>query len=89
MADRYVNTDQMIEFLREVRKNQRISPEMDVALLNLQQLLEIQRWNPCIFDGFMIGGCETCEWENRPQKCSCCRRNRHIKDCYEEERKYE
>ena len=89
MADRYVNTDQMIEFLREVRKNQRTSPEMDVALLNLQQLLETQRWNLCIFDGFMIGGCETCKWKNRPQKCSCCRRNRHIKDCYEEEWKNE
>lgn len=31
--------------------------------------------------------CEGCMWANRkrPQKCSCCRRNQDMKDCYEEE----
>ena len=85
----YVNTDQMIEYLREVRKNQRTSPEMADAMQNLQQLLKTQRWNPCIFDGFIVGGCETCYWKNKKQKCSCCRRNRNIKDCYEGEWRYE
>lgn len=30
--------------------------------------------------------CDGCVWANRvrPQKCSCCRRNLHLKDCYEE-----
>ena len=34
-----------------------------------------------------IGGCESCIYSNRrrPQKCSCCRRNRYLKDCYEED----
>ena len=29
--------------------------------------------------------CVGCKWENRkrPQKCSCCRRNKHMKDSYE------
>lgn len=31
-------------------------------------------------------GCAACRWRNRRQKCSCCRRNRHLKDCWEEER---
>lgn len=31
-------------------------------------------------------GCAVCRWRNRRQKCSCCRRNRHLKDCWEEER---
>lgn len=29
--------------------------------------------------------CEKCRWKNnRPQKCCCCRRNRNMKDNYEE-----
>lgn len=29
--------------------------------------------------------CDGCYWkaEHRHQKCSCCRRNRYLKDCYE------
>lgn len=29
--------------------------------------------------------CEGCIYSNRkrPQKCSCCRRNKYLKDCYE------
>lgn len=39
-------------------------------------------------DAVEIGSCEGCMWENRerPQKCSCCRRNPDIKDCYGERR---
>lgn len=29
--------------------------------------------------------CDDCRWKGRHQKCSCCRRNHNIKDCYEEE----
>lgn len=28
--------------------------------------------------------CEHCRWNGRKQKCACCRRNRHMKDNYEE-----
>lgn len=33
-----------------------------------------------------VGSCAGCAYSNRkrPQKCSCCRRNRYLKDCYEE-----
>ena len=30
------------------------------------------------------GDCTGCRWKDRPQKCSCCRRNQNLKDCYEE-----
>ncbi len=80
----YVNSEHIIHFLAESRKNQRISPAMDAALLNVQQLIESKRWNPIIIDAFLVGGCENCRWKNRTQKCSCCRRNRHLKDCFEE-----
>ena len=32
-----------------------------------------------------IGNCDSCHWAEigRQQKCSCCRRNRYLKDCYE------
>ena len=39
------------------------------------------------FDGDLVevGNCEGCIYSHRkrPQKCSCCRRNRDLKDCYE------
>lgn len=87
MVEFYVNTNQMVEFIREQRKIQRISPETDTALLNLEQMIIRSRYNPCAFDYIFVGGCETCRWKNRTQKCSCCRRNRLIKDCYEKEDK--
>lgn len=27
--------------------------------------------------------CHKCKWRNRHQKCSCCKRNASLKDCYE------
>lgn len=82
---KYVNFDQLIDFLRSVRANRdvNISPYMDSALLNIQQMLELDIHNPLIFDYVEIGNCEGCKWKNRHQKCSCCRRNRHMKDSYE------
>lgn len=37
-------------------------------------------------DAVEVGNCEGCMWKSRkrPQKCSCCRRNPDMKDCYEE-----
>lgn len=36
-------------------------------------------------DAVEAGSCEGCIYSHRkrPQKCSCCRRNRDLKDCYE------
>lgn len=81
----FVNFSHLIEWLKNVRKSSiNDSPYMDNALLNMQQILEIDLHNPCIFEYMRIGGCEKCRWRNRPQKCSCCRRNKHMKDCFED-----
>lgn len=86
---KYVNFDHIIQFLSDCRRGTQInnSPYMDNALLNLQQILQHDIYNPCIFETVEIGNCSGCRWENRrrPQKCACCRRNSHIKDCYEKE----
>lgn len=85
----YLKVPDLIDYFRALRMNRKInvSPYMDNALLNIQQLLEIDQYNPCLFDCVEIGNCENCRWKGRPQKCSCCRRNRYIKDCYETEHK--
>lgn len=46
-----------------------------------------QRLKGVILDAVEVGNCKGCAWENRkrPQKCSCCRRNPYMKDCYERE----
>lgn len=84
---KYINTDHFLEYLDKVRANRNVNvnPYMDNALLNVRQMIAIDMHNPCLFDFVDIGNCDGCEWKNtRPQKCSCCRRNRHIKDCYKE-----
>lgn len=37
-------------------------------------------------DAVEVGSCDGCAYSHRkrPQKCSCCRRNPDMKDCYEE-----
>lgn len=82
----FVNFSHLIEWLKNVRKSSiNDSPYMDNALLNMQQLLQLDVYNPCLFEYMHFGGCENCRWKNRPQKCACCRRNKHMKDCFEEE----
>ena len=83
----YLKVPDLIDYFKKLRMNREvnISPYMDNALLNIQQLLEYHQHNPCIFDYVEIGNCKNCKWMGRHQKCSCCRRNRYIKDCYEEE----
>lgn len=40
----------------------------------------------CAIDAAQIGDCDGCKWkQKRHQKCSCCRRNRHLKDNFEED----
>lgn len=84
---KYVKVDDLLEYLDHLRKNRQItdSPYKDQCLLNLRQLVDLNSWNPILFDFVEIGGCEKCRWRERHQKCACCRRNRHMKDCFEEE----
>ena len=81
----YVNFDHIMKFLSEARRGTKInkSPFMDNALLNLQQLLQHNIYSPSLFEVIEIGGCDSCRWKRRTQKCSCCRRNLRMKDCYE------
>lgn len=83
--DLYINMTHLFEWLEEARKNQCISPDIESAMLSIQQTLESQKYSPFFADYIEIGGCDTCQWKNRKQKCSCCRRNRHLKDCFEED----
>lgn len=86
MGERYVNLPRLVERLRQVRQNRDVntSPQMDSALLLVQEMLERAAYDPLICDSITIGGCRSCKWSGRTQKCSCCRRNRYIKDCWEE-----
>lgn len=83
---KYVNFNHIIGYLKNVRANRskNDSPYMDNALLNIQQLLELDIHNPILFDCVEIGMCTGCKWKGRHQKCACCRLNRNLKDCYSE-----
>lgn len=82
----YINTDHFLEYYEKLRlnRNVNVNPYMDNALLNVMQMVQNDRHNCIIFDMVEIGGCEKCVYKDRPQKCSCCRRNRNMKDCYKE-----
>lgn len=57
--------------------------ERDVAI---EQLAELGiGFGAKVPDMVEVGACEGCIFSNRkrPQKCSCCRRNKDLKDCYE------
>ena len=84
--EKYINLSHLLNYLRALRRNRSVntSPYMDNAILNIQQMLELDAYNPIIFDYITIGGCRTCRFSGRHQKCSCCRRNRYLKDCWEE-----
>ena len=46
----YLKTQDLIDYFRALRTNRKInvSPYMDNALLNIQQLIEIDQYNTCI-----------------------------------------
>ena len=80
-----MNLNHLLEYLESARGNLKInnSPYMDMALLNLWELLKTEIYDPFFFDAFEIGDCGGCKWKGRHQKCSCCRRNRYMRDLKE------
>ena len=57
----------------------RVVPRLILGVINLIEC------EPTI-EAVPIGNCDGCHWKGRRhQKCSCCRRNRHMKDNYESE----
>lgn len=57
--------------------------EMD-QLACLNSCIEDLQNAPAV-DAVEVGSCDGCYWKEigRQQKCSCCRRNWYLKDCYE------
>ena len=63
-----------------VRQNGEGSPVYEAVIMAQNALREQEERSK---------GCDGCRWKDRHQKCSCCRRNRDMKDCYESGRKLE
>lgn len=55
------------------------------AVIRLTKQYRVIVLNAPAVDAVEAGSCDGCHWKEigRQQKCSCCRRNRYLKDCYE------
>lgn len=85
----YINAEQAADFFaklrREIPKDSKDFFTRDEMLLNVEQLLrDTNILAPR--DSVLMSKCDGCKWNGkRHQKCSCCRRNRNMKDNYKEE----
>lgn len=77
---RYIHTGNLIMYLNMALIENKYSPTAGYALLKLHQIVNEY---PGYFGYITLGECEGCRWNGRHQKCSCCRRNPDLKDCYE------
>lgn len=87
----YINADQAAELFdkwQQLGYPTGVDVETRDRVLRLIVQMLRESYPSCLlmWDSFSVGGCETCRWRNRRQKCSCCRRNRNLKDCWEEDR---
>lgn len=86
----YINAEQAADFFAKLRrklpKDSKDFFTRDEMLLNVEQLLRMKYPETMfVWDALQISECDGCKWKGkRHQKCSCCRRNRYIKDNYEE-----
>lgn len=89
---KYINIASVLGYLDGMRVNRKVntSPHMDNALLNIRQIIHADisgAVNDPLFEYIDIGSCDGCRWlGKRPQKCSCCRRNKHMRDLWEGEK---
>lgn len=87
----YINAEQAADFFAARRKNLPHDAAdfqtRDELLLNVEQLLRTEYPKTMfVWDALKISECDGCKWNGkRYQKCSCCRRNRNMKDNYREE----
>lgn len=87
----YINADQVADHISQRRLN--LNPDNAAyyeKCKTLRLLEELVRKTPygtvLYWDSVQIVGCNGCKWKLvRHQKCSCCRRNRHLKDNFEED----
>lgn len=83
----YINADDLAEHISALIRGANFERGVYTANDVLRGLKSRMLGNPQIFcwDSFPVGECNGCRWwQNRYQKCSCCRRNRGLKDNYEE-----
>lgn len=57
MIQKYVNFSQLIDWLKSLSLNRTVNkdPYMDNALLNMRQILELDIYNPCLFQYIEVG----------------------------------
>lgn len=87
----YINAEQAADYFAALRANlPHYTPDFhtrDSMLLNAEQTIRSTPFlTLLLWDSIQIGDCDACRWRHtRHQKCSCCRRNRNMKDNFEEE----
>lgn len=86
----YINADHVADYFAALRRNLPHDSKdfltRDSMLLAMEQLIRFAAGSPSLsWDSVKIGECDGCKWRDRHQKCACCRRNRGLKENYEEE----
>ncbi len=78
----YAKVSDVLSMIEAAKVN---SDSLAEAFEHIKEILGMGRSNLFYYDCFYVGGCAHCKWNGkRPQKCSCCRRNRYMKDNYED-----
>lgn len=78
---KYIHAGNLTEYLDMALIKNKSSPTTGYALLKLHQIINE---HPEYFGCITIDDCDGCRWNGRNQKCSRCRRNPSLKDCFEE-----
>lgn len=84
----YISADQLAEHIAGLVAGMKFEQYPYLSVKVLQNLEDLVRKEPNTFrwDSVYIGDCGDCKWKFvRHQKCSCCRRNRNLKDNFEED----
>lgn len=82
------NAEQAARYFASLRKklphDARDFMTRDSLLLSVELALRSDYSQLAFWDAIQIGDCAGCVGQEVPQNCSCCRRNRHLKDNYKE-----
>lgn len=76
----YVHVDNLAKYIDTRIEHFKSQPQVRSALLDVQMRAVMF---PDRFGYITMGDCDGCRWSGRHQKCSCCRRNPSLKDCFE------
>lgn len=78
----YIHADNLAKYIDARIEHFKSQPQVCSALMDVQMRFVVF---PDHFGYTTMGDCDGCRWKGRHQKCSCCRRNPGLKDCYEVE----